>query len=398
MPSICLRYTLAALGLLVAAGCVNSASNTDLYTDGPPAIAQLRLVEDFTDVTGTAQARRVFAFGTHPMATADDEHPVTTALPYYRADTTQSLRIIMDHLLLGSRLQEIQCRDVVGPDGAYSTVPDDDTPDDIARCSVASDALKDTCPGKDPRSVCICQLDAGCGVVAKGDPVGVLDDNQDGAADAMQLIPGSVGLKCGSIDVPIDLVNSYYNPSGNQEVPAMGGFDALGPAIVLVPATPTGAMFPTLPTNVTCGVTFSPKVVDKRGVSVCAPTNGDYRAQPYCTPGDVSKVSFKTDALALAPQGIIDMQTQIPFDMNDPILVQPNAPLDPSSIGGISVVQTSTGTAVPVTVTISMNLITVTPTGATGAMTEYTLTIPTTVTDTFGQGMPNPVVVHFTTP
>ena len=393
MPSICLRYTLAAIGLLAAVGCVNSASNTDLYTDGPPSIAQVRLDEEFANSGGVVSSRTVFGFGTHPMASADEEHAVTsgTALG-------NKLRIIVDHLLQGSRLQEIKCRDIVGPDGAYSTVPDDDTPDDIAHCAVASDALKDTCPGKNPRSVCICQLDGGCGVVAKGDPVGVLDDNQDGAADLMQLIPGSVGIKCGNIDVPIDLVNSYWNPSGNQEVPAKGGFDALGPAIVIVPATAGGSAKSVLPTNVKCGLTFAPTVVDKRGVKVCAPPNGDFRAQPYCTPGDVSQFSFTTEPLLLAPEGIADMGTVPAFDANDPITITSNVPIDPNTVSGITIVQTSNGAAVPVTITVQMGtVITLTPTGATSAMTEYTITIPTTVTDTFGQGMPNPVVVHFFT-
>ena len=67
------------------------------------------------------------------------------------------------------------------------------------------------------------------------DPVGILDVNQDGAADDTRFIAGAVGIKCGAIDVPIDLDNSYWNPSGDQNEPAMGGFDALGPAIVLAP-------------------------------------------------------------------------------------------------------------------------------------------------------------------
>ena len=391
MSLICLRSTLVAIALAGVAGCVSSASNTDLYTDGPPAIAQVRLTEDFMDVTGTPQQREVFGFGTHPMASADEEHQVTSA-----AASGNKLRIIVDHLLRGNRLQEVQCRDVVGPDGAYSTVTDDATPDDIARCAVASDALSESCPGSNPRSVCICQLDGGCGGIPKGDPVGVLDVNLDGAADAMQLIKGTVGLKCGSIDVPIDLAASYWNPSGNQQVPAKGGFDALGPAIVLVPATPSGGNGKSaLPTNLDCALTFSPMVVDKRDVQVCAPPNGDYKAKPYCTPGDVSQFKFHTEPLSVLPSDISDGNTGV--STTDPIILGSNVPVDPTTVSKITLVD-SAGNAVAYTPSVSMGVtIFLTQTAPLAANTQYTLTIPTTVTDTFGQGMPMPVVIHFTT-
>src|SRR6185312_3077562 len=51
--------------------CVDTDSNTDLVTAGPPEIAQVRLNEAFTDASGAPETRRVFAFGTHPTATAD---------------------------------------------------------------------------------------------------------------------------------------------------------------------------------------------------------------------------------------------------------------------------------------------------------------------------------------
>src|SRR4030095_15056062 len=112
------------------------------------------------------------------------------------------------------------------------------TPDDVARCSVAKDVLPASCPGSNEHSMCLCHIDAGCGVTGEikvNEPVGVKDANQDGAADNTRMMPGAVGLKCGTVDVPIDLNSSYWNPSGDQNVPAMGGFDALGPAIVILP-------------------------------------------------------------------------------------------------------------------------------------------------------------------
>src|SRR6185436_16776080 len=113
---------------------------------------------------------------------------------------------------------------------------------------------------------------------------GVLDVNQDGAADDTRLIAGSVGIKCGSIEVPMDQNASYWNPSGDQNKPAMGGFDALGPALVLAPS---GA----LPTNLDCLLSFAPDIVDKQNVQVCAPPGGDITQD--CTPGDVGAFKFK---------------------------------------------------------------------------------------------------------
>src|SRR6185503_14798536 len=81
---------------------------------------------------------------------------------------------------------------------------------------------------------------------------------------------------------------SYWNPSGNQQKPAQGGFDALGPAIVLVPLD-------SLPTGSECGLTFSPDVVDKDGNQICAPPDGDITQG--CTPGDTSAFRFSIQPL-----------------------------------------------------------------------------------------------------
>src|SRR5207253_6117887 len=127
---------IAALALAATAACTDTNSATNLHPDGPPKVEQVRLWEDYTDSAMNRLQRRVFAFGSHPMAPSDDVHPVTSAVP-----NTQKIRVIMDQLLAGNRLEEISCRGVVGPDGAYDRVPDGATPDDIALCSVAADVL-----------------------------------------------------------------------------------------------------------------------------------------------------------------------------------------------------------------------------------------------------------------
>ncbi len=227
----------------------------------------------------------------------------------------------------------------------------------------------------------------------------MLDNNSDGAADNTQLKPGVISLVCGpnnSIQVPVDPSMSYWNPSGDQLVPAEGGFDAMGPAIVLVPE---GGI---LPTNVTCGLTFDPSVVDEKDLQMCAVPGGrpadctgrladcpDFLAN--CTPGDVSAFSFGVEALAISSP-IIDGQTNVPLDQ--PLFFNANAPLLASTVANVTFTPTPPG-GVTITLSSATSVQMVFATGL-APSTMYTITFPTTVTDTFGQGLPAPLVVNFT--
>ncbi len=388
---------LARFGIILAivgaigTACTDTSSFTNLNPDGPPAIAEVRLKETYTGNGSTSfLSRRVFAFGTFPDATTDDDHAVTTA-----SVTGQSLRIIMDELLIGNSLEQVQCRAAISAAGAFSSVPLGATPDDIALCSVNNDSLKAACHGD--HAVCICDIDAGCGSIPKGDPVGVLDVNADGAADNTSFMAGAVGLSCGGITVPIDLDQSYWNPSGDQQVPSAGGYDALGPALVLVPAGGT------MPTSSTCGLTFASNVTDKSGNRVCAPPGGrpaectgaidDCSKELECTPGDVSAFSFKSEALRLTVLGILDGATGVPGDQ--PIFVNANAPLAPASLANITITP-----APPVAPTITQPMptqIKFTFTTPLLPATTYTITFPVTVTDSFGIGLPATKTISFTT-
>jgi hypothetical protein len=377
---------------LVGTACTTQESFTNLNPDGPPAVAEVRLKETYTNANSptTFLSRRVFGFGTFPDATSDLDHDVTSA-----SASGQSLRIIMDELLLGNRLEEVQCRAQVDDD-AFSAVPDGATPDDIAACSVNSDSLKASCQGE--HAVCICHITGGCGTVAEGDPVGVLDVNNDGAADNTSFKAGAVGIKCGAIDVPIDLDMSYWNPSGDQQVPAMGGYDALGPAIVLVPK---GGI---VPTNISCGLTFSKDVLDKQGFAVCTPPAGrpascsgaidDCQDGLNCTAGDVSAFSFSTEGLRVTVLGVVDGATNV--SATTPIFANANAPLDPASIAGVTITPPPPGTDFTITQPMPAQ-IKFTPTTPLAAATTYTLTFPVTLTDTFGQPLPAPYSISFTT-
>jgi hypothetical protein len=372
---------------LFAGACTDLDSATNLNPDGPPMIRQVRLKEVSTDALGNPVTRRVFAFGTHTLAATTD-YPALGANSMTTAGVTgQSFRVVMDELLVGNYMEEIACRGPVDSD-AYDFVPLGTTPDHIAKCSVAKDVLPGSCPGSDEHSVCICKIAGGCGDVPEGGPVGVLDVNQDGAADDTRFIDGAVGIKCGTINVPIDVNNSYWNPSGDQNRPAMGGFDALGPAIVLAPTA-------ALPTNLECSLEFAPNIVDKQNNRVCAPPGGDVEAT--CTPGDVSAFKFKTEPLRLNNQSFLDGDVGV--DRAAPVIIVATAPLAMGTLTAVTVTQN--GTALPTsayTVTLPLpTSIRITWTAPLAATTTYVINVATTLTDTFNQPLVMPVTYTFTT-
>ena len=354
-------------------------------------IEQVRLREVYSMGGLQGLDRTVFGFGTHPMASPDEQHAVTSA----KADGNK-LRIIMDELLRGNDLEEIACRYVVDDD-AFARVPLGATPDDIERCAAAQDALASQCPGSNRRSVCLCKNDAGCPsgtrsdgssyLTPKGESVGVLDQDQDGAVDRSRFIAGAVGITCGAIDIPIDLDRSYWTPSGNQQKPPLDGFDALGPAVVVVP---NGA----LPTNRACGVTFSADVVDKDGKQVCAPPGGNL-AKP-CAPGDTTAFTFTVEPLGFSlAQEVVDPGQSRTADVR----IKANVLLDPASITNVAVTEGMTTSYTSFTVTPSLaNEITI-RWNAPGlaAATRYQITVPTTVTDAYHQPAVQPFVIAFTT-
>jgi hypothetical protein len=359
-------------------------------------VQQVRLKEISTDASGSTQTRTVFAFGTHPQAT-DGDYPalgpnqMTTAAP-----TQNKLRVVMDELLIGNYLEEIACRAPVDDD-AYAAVPLGTTPDDIAKCAVAKDVLPGSCPGNLEHAVCICAIEGGCGETPMGGPVGVLDVNQDGAADDTRFIPGSVGVTCmgatGFIDVPMDLNNSYWQPSGDQNKPAMGGFDALGPAVVLQPATNTTPSVNALPTNSRCQLVFAPSIVDKQNNAVCTPPGGDIEKD--CQPGDTSGFEFLVQPLTIDNQSFVDGATGI--DRTAPVIIVSNAPLNAGSLASITVKQgaanfTGFTVTLPQSQTLRINWTAQLP-----ATTEFTITVATTLTDIYGQPLVMPVSYTFTT-
>jgi hypothetical protein len=233
----------------------------------------------------------------------------------------------------------------------------------------------------------------------RGESVGVLDDDQDGAADRTRFVEGAVAIRCGSIgapvgaaiDVAIDLDSSYWTPSGDQQVPVLGGFDALGPAVVVVPGPGVA-----LPTGMDCGIAFASDVVDPDGNRVCAPPGGDPTAG--CTPGDTGAVRFHVEPMAFAVASPVDPQAQ-PVDGD--IRIRANAPVDAASLGGIAVTQGAATRYTQFTVGIPSaqrpNEILIHWNPALPPSTHFTIDVPTTVTDRYHQSPLHGLQIAFTT-
>jgi hypothetical protein len=244
---------------------------------------------------------------------------------------------------------------------------------------------------------------------------------ESGDADTTQLKPGSVRIVCGhgadrSIEVPLSGQVSYYNPSGNQLVPAKGGFDALGPQLHLIPANPNTLpisdsqghplqLVKALPTNTTCGLAFDMSVVDKANLQVCAVPGGRPAScvgrladcpqfQQGCMPGDVSAFSFGVDGMTLSAS-VVDGQQNV--SLTQPIFVTSNVPFDQNNIQNITLSPAPSGLAISLgTPNVSQIQVSFGMAGL-APLTMYTLTVPTTVTDSFEQPPPAPLVIHFTT-
>lgn len=367
----------------LALACSDTDSSTELHPEGPPMVQQVFVQESV--VSGeTARDKFQIAFGDHPGIPLPDEDPVygdDRVVNNAVARNGARLRVVFDEILVGNYLEEIACAD-----GSFSVVPIGADPDDIADCA-----------GPDlSRCVAVC--------IGASGPVGILDENEDGAADDVRMRDYgggelAVSVMCGDQMMPLNAEESYYNPSGNQLLPAVdppNNINGLGPALVLLPVD--GMM-----TGAACTLTFRSEVVDKDGEQVCAPEGGDIDAG--CQPGDTSRISFTVQPLALSVLGTTPENGETDVALTDPgvpdatILLPFIASIDPATVDAITLVD-DMGDPVPIVPSVSpddASIVTITVTGGYQPTTEYTLTIGTGLTDKYGGALPAPITITFTT-
>jgi len=334
---------IAALGIGAASalvGCGEAAKSTELHPEGPPLVLQVfareRILEEADDGSKPLVPQSRLAFGSHPDidSESDDgvvaaamtslawEPPTDETLPVRvrarPARVGQRVHIVIDELLRGNNLEEVLCADGT----TWSRVPLGTTPADIANCAGA-DLSKCT----------------GAHAVCSG--MGVMDNDNDKMFDSTRLIGGAVTLDCGGA-VELNLEQSFYNPSGNQLIPAGSiGVDGLGPSVALTPGV-------TLTPKAHCTIAFGSDVVDKDGNRPCAPTDG--AIDGTCAPGDMTLVQFDVEPFLVAGSEPTDASSDVPLlregDADTDINIVFNLPLDPATVAAGGFVVTANGTPV----------------------------------------------------
>jgi len=345
-------------------------------------IMQERIV---VDDMGNTRVRTQLAHGTHPQLEDEDTSDgVVSAI----ARDNQKIRVILDELLLGNYIEEIACDgfDSMGRQ-IFSRIPPEATPDDMSACSPPE---LTGCKG--PNAIC----------VVDGTPIGVLDTEQDGAPDAFRMIryeDGELAIRmfcdggdgtlgnADDVSIPLDQNASFYNPSGNQLLPAGPcGFDCLGPALVVIPedGMRTGSL---------CGISFQNEVIDKDLNQVCAPAGGDITRD--CTEGDVSEVAWGVEPLRITnkfpPEG-----GNAPVSTT--LLLVFNASMDPNLLDNITA--TAGGADHAINWSLSADdpkTVEGTPAADFPADAEIVISVGTDVTDRFGGALPAADSLTFTT-
>lgn len=334
-------------------------------------VRQVLLSERVPNGTGGFVNRVQLAFGDHPDIDAEtDDRSVVQAIA-----GMNRVRIVLDELLVGNNLEEIGCAD-----GSFSRVPLDADPDDIARCSPPN--LQE------------------CTEVCQGPPVvGILDEDEDGASDTRRMIDYGtselgVQVTCDGVNIPMDPVLSFYQPSGNQQITAGPlGIDSLGPAVVLVPTAG-------FRTGANCVISFRDEVVDKDGERVCAPEGGDISLP--CS-GAGTEVAFGVEALNVIDSDPVADQDMVSLtDGGSPdksLFIQFNAQIAPESVTAFTLTENGVDRTGDVTVMVPEGgtLLTLVVAGGLVGDTDYELNIDTTLTDLYGGVLPQSVALNFTT-
>jgi transposase len=209
----------------------------------------------------------------------------------------------------------------------------------------------------------------------------------------LQRTASSAVAVSGPAFVPVLLAEDSAPPAeavGRMEI-------ALGPAVVL--------SVPTLPTNTACGLVFSPDVVDKSGIGACVGKYSDNSDDPLsvrdrapeCEPGDFSAFSFTVEPLAFAtapPQ----LNGSTGVSRTNPVVIQANAPVNPDTIDAITITPAVPGVMIFLDEdSMGLAIIIAPPAAGFAPNTLYTVTVPTSVLDTYGKAAPQTTTFTFTT-
>ncbi len=379
---MCSLLVIFSLGVI---HCSDLGTTTILDPEGAPEIKQVFVEERVSCTPRGKKQRSQMAFGSHPdipYPTKDsdgnyedlcehidtqfvDDRVVTNAI----ASSAQKIRVVMSELLEGTNLEVIRCYD-----GSLSEIPLGMTPDELAACTrvpplnpnpdeSADDITQRLAAEVDAVTESCAYAAEICTIPGTSNTVGVLDSNGDGAADEFcfktrgELPPatgihGSTGLGaptvptgdpvvrvvCDGDVMPLRLCTgwsplgqeprptnssaSFWNPSGNQLIPAGSiGLDGLGPAIVLRPEG--------LKTGSTCTIEFDDTIVDKDGKKVCAKDESSSESAACDEPHDV--ISFKVEAFELIGSTPRDGLDNVSADFEE-ALFQFNQAVDPACV------------------------------------------------------------------
>lgn len=363
----------------VTVSCDAPSSKEDLNPAGPPMVRQVMVTEKVIVNDAPRVLEGQLAFGTHANEFfKDDDGTVTTAISL----GAQEIRVILDEIIRGNTLEEVACAD-----GSFSRIPNGTTPDDIARCAGPVDAITNctkVCIGPD------------------GAPVGVLDADDDSAADDFRMIDYNddpnitelgIAIECDGTNIPLDPEASFWSPSGNQTFPSNEtlGFRGLGPAIVVKPLADVG-----LRSGSDCTIRFRPEVTDYDGNPVCAPTGG--LPAEGCSGPDTSKISFNTEVLTLSNSVPSADEVNVSLDASGFILLAFNANLDASTIAAITLTEAGAPIVInPVAQAADLTSVIIMMDNDFLPDTAYALTISTDLKDLLGGGMTAPTVLNWTT-
>jgi hypothetical protein len=393
---------LLAVAFISIVACTSSTEKGKLRPEGPPEILEVFMYESVGDgLESTTEFN--LAFGCEDPRTLDCAPEAIASVPdreqprmrlccdrqlYHREDdglvsnavigAGQKIRIILDELLRGPTVEQFVCGCADPPENVN------------ANCQGGPAASLDPLNCEDNPNTDVSEASR------------FSDKNLDGVPDKTDLLPGMVEVYCdGLTEVWSNVAEEgWYNPSGNQQVPAnvldssatrvILEWDSVGPAVVL-----QTALRP-LPSSSSCHLRFREDTdYPIKDGTVSVPTARDKDGNPV--PEPEIPVTFNTEAMRVI--NTLPMRNAVGQAITLPaITVTFNTSIATSSIGGITVTDMA-GAVVDGTASVSMDGLTwqFDPAADLLPSTRYTVTIPTTVTDSYGAALPAMDMFSFTT-